>query len=230
MTYPPQPPPYQPGPDQPGPEHRYTAPGWPPQPMPPAKKKRGPLTWLAAAVGTVVALCAVIGIIGALTGDPDNTDNAATSADVGGGTGAKTEAAKAPTKKAAGIGDKVRDGKFEFVVTGMDCSKSKVGNQYLSAKAQGKFCIIGITVTNIGEEAQLFTGGEQLAYAGKTEFKNDSAAELYANSDSQTFLEEINPGNSVEGNLIFDVPKKTTLTEIELHDSFLSGGVRVSLG
>ncbi len=222
-------------PDQPGPEYRHTSPGWPPQQpqqpfqpqyMPPAKERRGPLFWMLAIAGGAFGLCASIGIIGALTGG-DDTKTPATNA--GAAPGAKPEAAKAPAEKTAGIGDKVRDGKFEFVVTGMDCSKTKIGSQYLNTRAQGKFCIVSVSVTNIGDEAQMFTGAEQLAYAGKTEFKNDSEAELYANEDSQTFLEEINPGNSVKGKLIFDVPKATKLTEIELHDSFLSGGIRVSL-
>lgn len=224
MTYPPQPPPYQPGPAQPGPGYQ---PGW--QPPQPVRRKRGPLFWLLSIVGGVIGLCVFFGVVGALTGDPDDTTTPAADAGAGETTGTKTTTTKAPAKKTAGIGDKVRDGKFEFTVTGMDCSKSKVGSEYLNTKAQGKFCIVSVAVTNIGDESQLFTGGDQLAYAGKTEFKNDSTAELYANEDSQTFLEDINPGNSVKGKLIFDVPKKTTLTEIELHDSFLSGGVRVSL-
>jgi hypothetical protein len=214
---------YQP---PPGPDYRHTAPGWPPQPAP--AKKRGPLAWALGAIVGTIGLCTFIGIIGALADNPDDTAPAA-EAGATPDTGAAPTKAKPPAKEVAGIGDKVRDGKFEFVVTGMDCSKTKVGNQYLNAKAQGKFCMISVTVTNIGDEAQLFTGSNQLAYAGETEFKNDSTAGLYANSDSQTFLEDVNPGNSVKGELIFDVPKKTTLTEIELHDSFLSGGVRVSL-
>jgi hypothetical protein len=43
------------------------------------------------------------------------------------------------------------------------------------------------------------------------------------------FLEDINPGNEVKGKLIFDVPKPTKLTAIELHDSMFSGGVKVAL-
>jgi hypothetical protein len=52
---------------------------------------------------------------------------------------------------------------------------------------------------------------------------------LYANGDSSTFLNEINPGNSAKGKLIFDVPKSAELTALELHDSPFSGGVEVGL-
>lgn len=192
--------------------------------------------WVIATLGGVVGLCLFVGIIGSLTGgDSRSADQPApaaagkTAAANGKTTATKAPAKKAPAKKVAGIGDKVRDGKFEFVVTGMDCSKKRVGDDFLNSKAQGKFCIISVSVTNIGDEPQLFTGGNQLAYAGKVEFKNDSGAEFYANDDSQTFLEDINPGNSVKGKLVFDVPKTTKLTEVELHDGIFSGGVRVSL-
>lgn len=223
--------PYGQPPMQPG--YQQPPPGWPPQQ--PAKK-RNPLVWILAGVGTIFGLCLIVGLIGAATesSNGEGTEQPAAAeagkaATAGGKTAATKAPTKAPAKKVAGIGDKVRDGKFEFVVTKMDCTKSRVGDEFLNAKAQGKFCIISVSVTNIGDEPQLFTGSNQTAYAGKTEFKNDTGAEFYANDDAQTFLEEINPGNSVKGNLIFDVPKATKLTEVELHDGFFSGGVRVSL-
>ncbi|GAA3347621.1 hypothetical protein GCM10020358_63050 [Amorphoplanes nipponensis] len=87
------------------------------------------------------------------------------------------------------MGDAVRDGKFEFTVTKLDCSKSKVGSEYLNDKAQGKFCIISVTVKNIGKEAQTFDGSSQKAYdAEGIEFSNDTGAEIYANEGSPTFL------------------------------------------
>jgi Telomeric repeat-binding factor 2. len=47
--------------------------------------------------------------------------------------------------------------------------------------------------------------------------------------DSNAFLNNINPGNSVAGILVYDVPKGLTLSKIELHDSMFSGGVTVTL-
>jgi hypothetical protein len=52
---------------------------------------------------------------------------------------------------------------------------------------------------------------------------------MYANQGTPTFLEEINAGNQVKGKLIFDVPKSTKLTAIELHDSIFWGCVKVPL-
>jgi uncharacterized protein DUF4352 len=62
-----------------------------------------------------------------------------------------------------------------------------------------------------------------------TEFSSDIAAEGYVNDQSQTFLEEINPGNQVKGTLAFDVPKGTRLSSIVLHESLFTSGVKVPL-
>jgi hypothetical protein len=45
--------------------------------------------------------------------------------------------------------------------------------------------------------------------------------------DNDVFLKEINPGNSVKGTLVFDMPKDAKPATIEMHDSRFSGGVVV---
>jgi hypothetical protein len=60
-------------------------------------------------------------------------------------------------------------------------------------------------------------------------YSSDSGASFYANPSGSTFLNTINPGNSVTGAVVFDVPKDVTPTQAELHDSAFSGGVKVNL-
>jgi hypothetical protein len=48
--------------------------------------------------------------------------------------------------------------------------------------------------------------------------------------DAQTFLNDINPGNAVDGTFVFDVAKGTKIAQLELHDSPFSGGVKVNVG
>jgi hypothetical protein len=43
------------------------------------------------------------------------------------------------------------------------------------------------------------------------------------------FLQDINPGNSVSGIVVFDVPNGQTPGHLELHDSAFSGGVTVNV-
>jgi hypothetical protein len=197
-------------------------------------------------IGGLLVLCCGGVAIAAVVGGDDKPEASATAAPADDETaqaakgGGKT-ATKAPKNQITkdpvatgdsdpGIGDPVRDGKFEFTVTKLDCSQKRVGSEFLNAEAQGKFCMVSVTVKNIGKEAQTFSGSSQKAYdAEGTEFSNDTTAEIYANEGTPTFLQEINPGNGVKGKIIYDVPKSTKLTSLELHDSMFSGGVKVSL-
>jgi hypothetical protein len=134
-----------------------------------------------------------------------------------------------PAEKVAKIGQPARDGKFEFVVKQVKCGVSKVGGD-LGETAQGQFCLVTVNVKNIGKEAQMFSDGNQKAFAANgTEYSADTAAAIYANKNAETFLNEINPGNQVTGVLVFDIPKNVKLTKLELHDSAFSGGVAVQL-
>ena len=189
------------------------------------RKKGASLLWALAAVGTLIGLF-LVGAAAQNFGRDAGSAAATTAAGPPKGNGQ-------PNKKVAkppGIGDAVRDGKFEFVVSRADCAKSSVGSKYLNRKAQGKYCVVHLSVKNIADQPQLFLGSAQKAFdAAGTEFTDDKLAGLYANDETQTFLQKIDPGGKVVGKIVFDVPKATALTTVELHDSFFSGGARVTL-
>jgi hypothetical protein len=141
-----------------------------------------------------------------------------------------TRAAPKPPPE-PGVGDAVRDGKFEFVVSQVDCSRSTVGVEHLKRTAKGRFCVISLSVRNIADGSQYFLGHAQKAFdAAGTKYGDDEIAGVYANHDTGTFLSKLGPGERSSGKLVFDVPRTVRLTTLELHDSLLSGGVRVSLG
>jgi hypothetical protein len=48
-----------------------------------------------------------------------------------------------------------------------------------------------------------------------------------ANGQSSTWLNDINPGNTVVGKIAFDMPAGAKAVKMELHDSMFSGGVIV---
>jgi hypothetical protein len=146
-------------------------------------------------------------------------------------TGSSTDNSGSGDKPAAvGIGQPARDGKFEFVVSKLECGISKIGDQYLNRTAQGQFCKVSMSVKNIGNEAKLFTDSNQHAYnAAGQKYEADSAAAIYLGQDSKSFLENINPGNAVNGVIIFDIPKDGKIVKLELHDSAFSGGVTVNV-
>jgi hypothetical protein len=193
-------------------------------------------------------IVALLIAIGALGGGGDDTAPVAadTAPTASSAPAAKQSATTAPAKpaaakpsaapkpvapKVAGIGSKVRDGKFQFVVSSVKCGIARVGtSEYLQKKAQGQFCAVAMTVTNIGDEPQSMFADNQYAYDAKgRKLSADSTASIYDDS-SQVLWEEINPGNAVKGKVYFDIPKGAKITKLELHDSVFSGGVDLKVG
>ncbi len=221
-----------------------SAPQEPPAAPPPTKKKSWFLRHkILTGLGALVLLFIVIGTANGgnsstPTASPVTSSSAPSSSAAQSSTPAATSAAPkpAPTSAApppppaAGLGSPVRDGKFEFVVSKVDCGKSSVGTGGLEKKAQGQFCLVSLTVKNVGDKSQYLDGGSQMAMdAQGRQFSADAAAGIYLGDQGNTFLNQINPGNKVDGQLVFDVPKDVKLVKLQLHDSPFSGGVPVSL-
>lgn len=175
---------------------------------------------------TVILALIVLGVIvSAAGGGSSTTSNQSNSGD---SQSEKTEE-KVTTAK---IGEPARDGKFEFTVTSIKCGEKSVGDQYLNEKAQGEFCRLSLSIKNIGDEAQsLFSSDQKLINAEGQQFAADDTATIYAASGNSgsTWFDQINPGNSVKGDILFDVPAGAKITAAELHDSSFSGGVKVNL-
>ncbi|HZM64070.1 MAG TPA: DUF4352 domain-containing protein [Candidatus Saccharimonadales bacterium] len=171
---------------------------------------------------TVVLAFVVIGVIAAAAGGgKSNTPTSSNSA-------TKSSDAASTAK----LGQAARDGKFEFLVNSVKCGEVSIGSQYLNKTAQGQFCRLNLTVKNIGNEAQSLDSRSQYLFnAAGQKYAADGTATLYAEPSgaSSTWYNDVNPGNSVTGDIIFDVPKDQTPATAELHDSAFSGGVKVNL-
>lgn len=146
--------------------------------------------------------------------------------DSAGGSGGAGAAAAEP----AGFDDPVRDGQFEFVVSALACGDSELVNGILRAQAQGQFCVVELRVTNIGDEPRHFADGLQQAYSPDgDQYAADTHAGVVANGSGAAVWNVINPGNTVQAKVVFDIPANASIAAVELHDSALSGGVRVAV-
>ena len=193
-------------------------------------KKKGCLIF--ALVGLVVLLL-MGGCIAVVAGSASDDSAGSNSPDDSSGQDSATEDGDEPEDDAAaGVGDAVRDGDFEFVVQGVQCGVETLGEDFLEETAQGQYCVVTVDVSNIGDEAQTFFADNQILLdAEGREFSADSGAAFAANPDADSIFSEVNPGNALSGvEVPFDVPVDAQPSEIELHDSAFSGGVRVSLG
>lgn len=185
----------------------------PPAPAgaPPRKKKRRGLLIAGAAV--------IFFIVVAALSNNDKPSSSSTSPTSGQAPSA------APTP---GIGQEVRDGKFAFVVNSVDRSKTagNPSNEFEIVTAQGEFINVHLTVSNVGDRTQSFSDSNQKLSIGGKEFSANDSAAMWTQSANV----DINPGNSIQAVVSFDVPANNadsgTLT---VHDSAFSGGVKVAL-
>lgn len=122
-------------------------------------------------------------------------------------------------------GDAVRDGKFEFVVVGPPEQVTQVGEEPFVDTALGGYVIFTVRVTNIGNEAEFMDeSGQELI---DSEGRKYSSTMVSAYSD--VYFTELNPGNSLETKVVFDVPEGITPVNLVLHDSPFSAGVDVAV-
>ena len=101
-----------------------------PQPQPPTAKKHRWLAWIP--LGVVVFLASCGAILGAIGGE----DDSATTAQPTQSTKAATSKApqSEPTQETVNVGEKVRDGGYQFTATKVTCGVERVGDQYMGEK------------------------------------------------------------------------------------------------
>jgi len=134
----------------------------------------------------------------------------------------------APATVTGKLGQSVKDGSFTFVVHSVKCGMTTSGGS-LPSKPQGEFCAVNVSVTNHGTKAQTFDALEVKGFIGGSKYEADSGASAMANPNTSTFLNSINPGNSINAIVLIDVPVGKQLDTVELHDSLFSTGTSVSV-
>ncbi|MFC9833391.1 DUF4352 domain-containing protein [Rhodococcus sp. NPDC127530] len=255
MTYPPQPPydPRQAQPQQQFPQAQQPAHGQNPQqaygqtppppygpppgyqplatpPQGPKKTKMWP--WI---VGIIVAIIVISSL--ANGGEKEESSSASSTtqaitpiAEADAGSAAAPTVIPAVQEPTAGIGAEVHDGKFAFVVTGIETGLSSIGdNPYLAEDADGQFILVHVNVTNISGKPQSYFGSNQtLVDVLGREFTNNTMAAI--NVDAENAIGgDINPGITKSVTIVFDIPVDATPKAIEVHDSMFSGGATISL-
>lgn len=147
-------------------------------------------------------------------------------------TGDKVKTDNKATVTIAKVGEPARDGQFEFVIKSVTCGKPSVTDSsgYVTKTAHGQYCLMDITVKNIGDKAQyLLESDQKLLNSAGLQYSPDSTATLTHSNNSDALIAQVNPGNTVQGVLVFDIPKDQTPMTAELHDSSLSNGIKVTL-
>jgi Domain of unknown function (DUF4352) len=164
-----------------------------------------------------VVLLAVLGVLANALGDRGRS----------GGQG--RPAGRAGAAATPGIHDPARDGQFEFVVRSVRCGLRRVGPEPVRQAPQGRFCLVAVSVANVGTDARHFDAGQQRLFGADGRRHSVDAGATAAGGGARLLHSLINPGNRIEGTLVYDVPARTRPARLELHDSPLSRGVTVEL-
>ncbi|MFB9179568.1 serine/threonine-protein kinase [Dactylosporangium sucinum] len=189
----------------------------PPRRPPPPRAGRAVLS----GIGLVALLACVLGAL-KLTGDGDGDGDA--GAPGGGGQG--TSAAAKPSPKRSPV---AADGKLRFTVAGLSCGTTELGPWPVTKQSQGQFCLVELKVENVGSgSGRVWLGSQHLRDVDAREYSPDELSWIYFDK-TRPLLAEINPGNSVTGTLVYDVPKGVRLAELRVKEHPLSGGETINL-
>jgi hypothetical protein len=157
-----------------------------------------------------------IGAPGTSTSTAESTSKSASAT-----SGGKSTQTESPT--ASG---QATDGGLTFAVTNVETAPSvKYQDAPVVKTAQGEFLIVHMTVLNSGAEHTTFLGTLQKLKAGGSTYSIDDEATSYLDGA----VADLNPGDTKDVAIAFDVPPGTTPDAIELHGDPISSGVDVPL-
>lgn len=105
------------------------------------------------------------------------------------------------------IGDLVKVGYVEYIVNSKTTAQN-IGGEF-GQNANGTYLILNVTVKNNGSKSITVTDSFFKLLKGKITYEADSAAGIYANEDAKFFLTDLNPENTVTGNVVFDLNPET---------------------
>ncbi|MDT5036811.1 MAG: hypothetical protein QOE03_1996, partial [Micromonosporaceae bacterium] len=133
------------------------------------------------------------------------------------------------TPPATAGGATARDGALEFALTGLRCGDTELGTWPVRKRATGRYCLVSVRVSNIGSHTGLiFTGSQRLVDTAGRQYPADRWAWVYS-ATSRALTGTVDPGQALNGTLVFDVPADAHLTRMIVHDTPLSRGTELTL-
>lgn len=146
----------------------------------------------------ILCLILVVAVIGVFAGGSSEKEE-----------GSKKENTPKQTvkeEKEYGIGEIVKVGKVDYLVNQVEVTK-KIGSEYLNTTAKDTFLIIDLSITNNEKEALSVSDNFFKLLNGENEYSTDTTGAIYLENDTSIIYKELNPGVTLQGKIIFDVPE-----------------------
>jgi len=169
--------------------------------------------WVRLAPLAVVALVAVVLALPRIMGGGSTGDGAQDLANDPVGGNPRPQ----PPVNFGVIGQEVLDESLGFTVTSFECGAADAARA-----AQGKFCVLALSIRNTGRSPVTFVGrGQTLQDSQQRTFGPDTAATAAhaANAGRDLLAPVVNPGNELRGALVFDVPVDVAIVGVSLRAS-----------
>lgn len=205
------------------PPHPGSQPQQPQQPQPEKKKSPIALFGCLGCSGLILVILVAVGIM-ALgsdgdSGRSDDSTASAETADDAGDAGDSDEAAS----DMYGLNERIEVGDLAFTVTGVEGGIAEASDILGTYTADGQYVAVSITAENIGNEPTYFENtGQKLYDAEGRQFGHDTDATIAM--DDGPMLGELNPGQSGDFTVVFDIPADAEFDHIEVGDSLFGDG------
>lgn len=177
-------------------------------------------------IGLVVLIViAVVASAGKSGDNPSSNSNNASNTSNGNN--------QSETQTVAKINEPVTDSDLVFTATAVETAKT-LGNQYTKKDAQGTFQIITLKIENKGKETKT-VDSSMITLTDSQGRKFDRSIEgQTAKGMSQgkvdLFLQQVQPGLNVTGDIVFDVPDDATGLKLLVKGSYFGKGQEIDLG
>jgi hypothetical protein len=116
-----------------------------------------------------------------------------------------------------------------YDVESMECRVTQLGTIYAgtTAPAGSQWCLVRLTVTNVGTSPTIYTSGGTAFDSMGDKFSSDEEAEPYV---SDAFGVTLNPGVTISDVVPFQLSMTDSLSRMEFSSFMTPGSVSVPLG
>lgn len=179
---------------------------------------------------TVILTLVVIGVVESGKGEKSQSTNSSSS------TPTTNQATKTEDKKAEvkifGINEEVVDKDLAFTVTSVS-KKQSLGSSYSKKTAQGIYYVITVKITNKGDSTSTFDSSmAKITDSQNRQFDHSTDGQIalgMSQGKVDLFLQQVQPGLSYTGDLVFDVPTDIVGPYLIVKGSYFSPGAKIKL-
>ncbi|HIH23457.1 TPA: DUF4352 domain-containing protein [Candidatus Woesearchaeota archaeon] len=133
----------------------------------------------------------------------------------------------AATAKLYGLGDRFVAGDFTWTITDVTTTSQigqDLGGTFFGEKASGIFVVLDVEVENTGNKADYLSDSYiQLIDDQGREFSPTTMAAVYLKPEGSALVfEQLNPGITKTGKIVYDVPKGLKVANVKVQSSLLT--------